>query len=51
MSNHTVVKWLPEPEDKDYPAAASYLNLLYDETTVKGLIKKLKKAPITQFKA
>jgi hypothetical protein len=44
-------KWLPEPEDKDYPAAASYLNLLYDETTVKALVKKLKKATISQFKA
>ena len=51
MINTTEIKWLTGPEDKNYPAAASYLNLLYDEITVKALVKRLKKAGISQFKA
>ena len=51
MIKNTEIKWLPEPEDKDYSAAASYLTLLYDETNVKILVKKLKKTIISQFKA
>ena len=45
------IKWLSEPEDKDYPAAQSYLGLLHTETETIGLVKKLKDAKITQFKA
>jgi len=41
MNSQTNIKWLTEPEDKNYPAAASYLNLLYDETTVNTLVSKL----------
>jgi hypothetical protein len=45
------IKWRSEPEDQDYPAAESYLSLLYDESTVKRLVEKLKRAPLSQFKA
>lgn len=51
MDNKTDIKWLPEPEDKDYPAAQSYLSLLHTETETIGLVKKLKDAKVTQFKA
>jgi hypothetical protein len=51
MNNGTEIKWLQEPEDKDYQSAVSYLNLLYNEITVKALVKKLKKVKTTQFKA
>lgn len=51
MSNHEKITWLPEPEEKDYPAAESYLNLLFDAKTTKELVKKLKKTKVTQFKA
>jgi disulfide oxidoreductase YuzD len=51
MGNHTEIKWLPEPESKNYPAAVSYLTLLHDDATVKALVKKLKRAPMSQFKA
>jgi hypothetical protein len=51
MNNQSDIKWLTDPEDKNYPAAASYLNLIYDEATVKALVKKLKKTSIVQFKA
>ena len=51
MSNHEEIKWLPEPEEKDYPAAESYLNLLHEEKVSRELVKKLKKAKVFQFKA
>ena len=45
------INWLAEVEEHDYPAAASYLALLYDEKRVAGLVKRLRAAPIVQFKA
>ena len=51
MNDHTEIKWLTETEDKNYPAAASYLNLFFNETTVKAFVKKLKKTKISQFKS
>ena len=45
------ITWLPEPEEQDYPAAASYLGLLFDDSTVNDLVDKLKSAPVQQFKA
>ena len=44
-------KWLKEPEEQDYPAALSFLSLLYDERTAKTCLNKLKRAPISEFKA
>jgi len=43
--------WLPEPEEHDYPAAASYLSLMYDSEKVNAMVEALKTAPITTFKA
>ncbi len=53
MANNNLesIKWLKEPEDHDYPAAKSYLSLHYDEASAKAMVKKLKEAPISQFKA
>jgi len=45
------IHWLKEPEKHDYPAAASYLGLLYPEETVKKMVKRLKNASMTTFKA
>ncbi len=45
------IKWLDQPETHDYPAAGSYLNLLYDDKNVRRLMAKLKAAPVVQFKA
>ena len=44
-------KWLREPEEHDYPAAKSYLSLLYDEETASQHVEALKRAPMTAFKA
>ena len=45
------IKWLPLPEDHNYPAADSYLSLIFDPKTVTGLINELKKVKMTSFKA
>ncbi len=45
------IKWLPEPEEKDYPAAESYLGLIYEATTVKTIITHLRNSQLTPFKA
>lgn len=51
MIKKTKNRWLPEPEDHDYPAALSYLSLVYDEEIAARYVKKLKRAPLVQFKA
>jgi hypothetical protein len=51
MKNVPKIKWLDAPEDHDYPAAASYLSLIYDNQDVRRLVKRLRKSPIVKFKA
>ena len=51
MNKSEKIQWLAEPEEKDYPAAQSYLNLLYDDQQTRRLIAALKAAPVRQFKA
>jgi len=51
MANKTEIKWLDTPEDHDYPAAESYLNLIYDSKTVATFIQHLRQAPVSKFKA
>ncbi len=47
----TEVQWLEEPEAHDYPAAASYLSLMFDEKSTALLVEQLKKAAVSHFKA
>ena len=51
MDKKVEIKWLDQPEAHDYPAAGSYLSLLYDDKNVRRLVAKLKAAPVVQFKA
>jgi hypothetical protein len=51
MSKKSKKKWLSEPEKHDYPAAKSYLTLLYDEKTAAKYAKALARAPMTSFAA
>ena len=47
-----VIKWLPEVEEHDYPAAASYLTLLCcNPEEVSIVIQRLREAPTVAFKA
>jgi len=47
----TDIKWLDEPEEHDYPAALSYLKLLYEDNLANAFIEKLRQAPVSQFKS
>lgn len=51
MAKPRDIRWLPEPEDHDYPAALSYLCLLYEEKISADYVGKLRHAPIDEFKA
>jgi hypothetical protein len=51
MAELLPIKWLIEPEDHNYPAALSYLSLIYDEGTAAKMVDDLKVASISQFKA
>ena len=51
MKNKYKIKWLKLPEDHDYPAALSYLSLIYDEFTAQKYIIALKRGEIVYFKA
>ena len=45
------IKWLGEPEDHNYPAAQSYLSLIFEEATANTYVEKLRRTPASQFKA
>ncbi|MFA5985513.1 MAG: hypothetical protein WC782_15960 [Methylococcaceae bacterium] len=47
----TKIKWLANVEEHDYPAAESYLLILYHEDKVAALLTQLKNAAISEFKA
>jgi hypothetical protein len=51
MSKPVEITWLAEPEEHNYPAAKSYLSLLYEESAAAGVVDKLKLAPLARFKA
>lgn len=51
MSKINQAVWLPEPEAHDYPAARSYLNLIFDDATTEVYVEQLRKAPLVSFKA
>jgi hypothetical protein len=51
MSNQDEITWLSEPEEKNYPAAESYLTLLHVVREAKALVRSLRKAEVCQFKA
>jgi hypothetical protein len=51
MSKEVEIKWLSEPEEHNYPAALSYLSLLYDEQTAATYVDTLKRTSVTEFKA
>jgi hypothetical protein len=51
MSKNVKVIWLTEPGDNDYHASLSYLGLIFGNKSAKKLVKALRKASMTSFKA
>ena len=45
------IKWLKAPEPHNFPAALSYLSLIFPVTTATRIVARLKRAPATEFKA
>ncbi len=45
------ILWLPDVEEHDYPAARSYLLILYTPERVAKMVRKLRKASLVHFKA
>ena len=50
-ANTPKINWLPDVEEHDYPAAGSYLSLLYDKARVAQLLKALHASAIAEYKA
>jgi len=45
------IHWLKAPEEHDYPAALSYLSLVYPEADAGVLVDRLRRARVSGFKA
>ena len=45
------IRWLKEPEDHDYPAALSYLKLIFDGKRARRHVQDLRRAKVTEFKS
>lgn len=45
------IKWLKEPEEQDYPAALSYLSLIFHQEEAKEFAAGLKRAKVVEFKS
>ena len=51
MAKRFKIAWLAAPEAQNYPAAQSYLSLIYDAKTASRYVRRLRKAKVTQFKS
>jgi disulfide oxidoreductase YuzD len=51
VGDKTEIGWLSEPEEHNYPAAESYLGLIYDGPATAKLVAGLRRAPVSTFKA
>ncbi len=49
MGKKICVTWLEAPEAHDYPAALSYLSLLYEPLRVQELVARLEMTAMTSF--
>jgi hypothetical protein len=51
MKKAKEILWMKKPEAHNYPAAKSYLSLLYKEADAATYVKKFKTAAVSEFKA
>ena len=45
------IAWLAQPKAGNYPAAMSYLSLIFDVKTAGKYVQRLRRAPVTSFKS
>ena len=51
MKKSRPIRWLPQPEEHDYPSAQSYLSLIFEPAEAAKMVKRLRKAAVTGFRA
>jgi disulfide oxidoreductase YuzD len=51
MGKRSDISWFEQPQEHNYPAAESYLNLLFEDKVAADLVRRLKKAGVSKFKA
>ncbi len=51
MNGIAPIKWLDQPEEHDYPAAQSYLELIYEEAIAQKYVRELRAAGMSTFMA
>jgi len=51
MKEKDKIKWKNDPDDHNYPAAESYLSLIYEPHEVEKIVKDLDHAIMSSFKA
>jgi len=51
MSKDVEIRWLAEPEEHNYPAAESYLSLVYPEDKAAACVRALRHAAAVEYKA
>ena len=51
MPKEVRLRWAKKPEEHDYPAALSYLSLIYDEKAAVMHVSRLKRTRTSEFKA
>ena len=45
------IKWLPEPKESNYPAAMSYLSLIFNPKVASDIVHELREAEVSDFAA
>ena len=51
MAKKIEITWLSQPEKHDYPAARSFLSLVYRKLQTRTYVRKLRQAPVSEYKA
>jgi hypothetical protein len=51
MPKKIEITWLSQPEPHDYPAATSFLSLLYRKPQAYAYVRKLRQAAVSEYKA
>ena len=51
MARKMQIKWLSKPKAGNYPAAVSYLSLIYKPKEAARIVQRLRQASVAQFKS